>query len=197
MLARFIGAILAGAVLTACVQQPQSTVAGGNLSPDVLLEKAHALAELELARLSAAEMIYRNKVWGHVYTNEDNGNRNEIVMKYYRNFLRTEVVDVKRTDSLLYPVEFIIRYDFDYLGTQGENANYSTLAQVANNVKKDNAFQVIASDSLVRQYRCDGNAECDTIVPDLLPRPNFWNLNPTAVARGILEVYDLSALAGS
>lgn len=166
-------------------------------SVDVLLEKAQQLAKSELARLSAAEMIYRNRVCDHVYTSQDRGIRTDMVMKFYRNFRNAEVVDVKRTDSLLYPVEFVIRYDFDSLGTQGEAASYTNLAQAAKKVKNDNVFKVFASDSMVLTYECNALGECDTAIPEFLPRPNFWELNQIAVTYGILEIDDLSALADS
>jgi len=192
--------IAVGAALVGCEPlSPRAGSGGGEVaaSNDVLLEKAQRLAESELARLSAAEMIYRNLVYDHIYVDEDNGVRTDILMKYYRNFRGTEVVDVKRTDSLLQPLEFVIRYDFDMIGTRIEAGLPKTMVETARKVKNDNAFQIYASDSLVRLYRCDAAGECGAVGPELLPRPNYWELNPWAKANGVLQVEDLSLLAGS
>ncbi len=188
--------LIGGAVIScAPVTQPGSGDTAVT-NQETLMERARQLAEQELARLSAAEMIYRNKVYDHVYVDEDNGVRTDILMKYYRNFRGAEVLDLKRTDSLLYPLEFVIRYDFDMLGTRTEAGLPTTMAETAKKVKNDNSFRVYASDSLVRQYRCDASGEHDQSIAELLPRPNYWELNPWAKAYGVLQVEDLTALAG-
>lgn len=189
---------IAGA-MAACtrVAPPSGGASTGDGATQALLEKAQKLAESELARLSAAEMIYRNKVYDHVYIDEDNGVRTDILMKYYRSFRAAEVVDVKRTDSLLFPVEFIIQYDYDLIGTGMEAGLPATMAKAAKKVKNDTAFQVYSSESLTRQYRCDSAGDCDILDPDLLPRPNYWELNAWAKKYGVLQVDDMSLLAGS
>ncbi len=167
------------------------------VTQDVLLKKAEELAKSELARLAAAEMIYRNKVYDHIYFDEDNGVRTDVLMKYYRNFHDMEVLDVKRTDSLLYPVEFEIRYDFDMLGTKEVAGPPNTLTELAKSVKNDNAFQLYISDSLVRTYRCGETGECAVMNPDSLPRPNYWELNAWVKSHGVLQVEDMTQITGS
>lgn len=195
-----LASILIAGLIVSCgqVMSPASKGATASAVPkDALLKKAEELAKSELARLSAAEMIYRNKVYDHVYFDEDNGVRTDILMKYYRNFRDSEVLDVKRTDSLLHPVEFEIQYNFDMLGTKGEAGLPKTMTEVAKRVKNDNAFQVHAALSLVRTYRCSEAGECDVLNPDLLVRPNYWELNSWAAAHGVLSVEDMTQLAGS
>ncbi len=148
---------------------------GSGVQPPVgLLARATALAETELLRLNAAEMIYRNKVYVHVFAmtsgSMDPARR---CMKLYRRFAGFEIADIETTPSILHPIKLSIRYDFDLIGTRGEPAQRMNAALVRG-VQQDRAFIVHRSESLLRQYLC--NAEGEVVaMPPLPERPNIFN----------------------
>jgi hypothetical protein len=148
--------------------------AAGQAEAAALMARATALAEDELVRLNAAEMVYRNKVYVHTYTMEAfASNPARQYMKLYREFTGYEIEDIERTPSLLKPVKFLIRFDFDLVGTRGEGGNPHDPA-VIRRVQGDHAFIVHGRESLTREYICDAGGRVVSEPPSP-ERPNIYS----------------------
>jgi hypothetical protein len=141
---------------------------------DALVASARALAQDELTRLNAAEMIYRNKVYVHVYTMAEAAlPPSRQCMKLYRQFKDCDVEDIERTPSLLHPIKFSIRFNFDLIGTRGEPAQRLDPALIKS-VQNDHAFVVHKTESIVREYFADLAGKVISR-PPLPERPNFFS----------------------
>ena len=73
---------------------------------DFLRGEAVKLAEAELARLSAIELVYRNKVYYHSFSIPQTWLKGGAYVKMYRQFTDYSVVNITHTTSLLHPVAF-------------------------------------------------------------------------------------------
>jgi hypothetical protein len=145
--------------------------------PDVLLAKAQALAKSDMARMAAAEMVYRNKVFIHSLDlpNATIGSTN-LYMKLYRRFTGYQVVDIEKTNSVLRPIKFVIRYTVERVGTRelrGRVGDSTPLEQA----EHDGAFLVRDRDTVLREYFCNGQGEVLEMPSPILERPNFWIKN--------------------
>ncbi len=148
--------------------------ADGSALPDESTLKAWAqeLGESELRKLAAAEMIYRNAVFEHLL--EGDLSVSCTYMKLYRQFREFEVVDIARSESILRPVRYTIRYDYDLLGTSTEHQSRVRDLSLAREAASDMYFSKITEDSLTRTYDSDGIGRPVNNYPPQLERPNYW-----------------------
>jgi len=201
---RFLGLFLliAGTLGAGCSPQREGSYSGNRAgeslpqipSGDVLLSWANELGAAELAKLAAAEMVYRNRTYAYVLNTGDT-NINYVFGKYFRQFRGFEVLDVERSSSLLHPAKYRIRYDFDLLGTFMRTGRPNdTAAQAAS--LKDYVFLKDGQDSLTREYLSDIDSKpLDTYSP-FLERPNYWayknTVNPFGYSWSMFEITDHS-----
>ena len=142
--------------------------------PAVLIEKANALGKSEIARLAAAEMIYRNKVYIHAFQLDgSSGQPIRLFMKLYRQFTGYEVVDIERSSSVLRPLKISIRFNYDRIGTRDVKGNTGD-TELRSQVEADVAFITHDSESIVREYPCNAQGEVVKLPSPVLDRPNFW-----------------------
>ncbi len=144
--------------------------------PQTLMKKANAIAESEIARLAAAEMLYRNKVMIHAYEMDllaGTSPATEVWIKLYRSFTGFEVLDIERAPSLLAPLKITIRFDYDRVGTREVRGNRSTPG-LYDLVRQDVAFIVHDKESIVREYSCSGRGDPIRLPSPILKRPNIW-----------------------
>lgn len=170
-------------VPTACQQRssPADSDSGAeetNAYRDMLLEKANALAESEMARLAATELVYRNQVETQEFVLPVVGSRTGTVIKMYREFTGYEVIDVVRSDSLLCPIEIAVRYDFDMLGTQPRSFGAPDAETLTRN---DFEFDVLWQGNLAHVYQCDREGELLGALLEL-PRANFYERGATGAS---------------
>jgi hypothetical protein len=142
--------------------------------PEVLVQKAEALAKADIAKMAAAEMVYRNHVFIHGI--EPNGGQmlpTYVFMKMYRRFTGYEVTEVERTSSVLRPIKFTIRFDSERVGTRFIKAPKESVESLRE-AESDNAFSVLDREAIVRAYYCDAQGNLIDGPSPILPRPNYW-----------------------
>lgn len=146
-----------------------------------LQAKAGKLAEAEISRLSAAEMIYRNEAklyTTHVpITMELTGGWT----KLYREYTNYDVFDVYRSESLIYPVTIELRFEYDLVGTPYRSIHGSESMKQA---QTDTDYSVVRSGTLIRRYRCDALGDYVGKIPDLPPRPHYFEDQDPTAAQG-------------
>ncbi|MCH7959445.1 MAG: hypothetical protein IID08_04915 [Candidatus Hydrogenedentes bacterium] len=135
-----------------------------------LLARAEELAQSEIARLAAEALVYRSNAELHETILPVIGSKVGVYVKMYREFTGYEVVDIVRSNSILYPVEIAIRFDFDVLATEVRSIGAPD-AQV--HAQADYRFRVFRQDSVRRRYRCDPEGNPVDILPEL-PRLKFY-----------------------
>lgn len=138
---------------------------------DQLKAKAKALAERELGRMAATEMLYRNVVESQTPAYDQLPSSLGAWVKIYRNFEGYEVKDIIRSDSYLSPIEYEIEYRYTIMSTRPV---MSLGAEGAQSAIKNSFFDPVADRTVVYTYKCDawGNAVGD--LPKLLDRVNYY-----------------------
>ncbi|PCJ56197.1 MAG: hypothetical protein COA73_12620 [Candidatus Hydrogenedentota bacterium] len=138
---------------------------------EMLLGKANDLAERELARIMAAELLYRNVP---EYFEPYHIGRQQIIpvwVKQYRHFQSYEIADIYRSDSYLYPMVYEIHYIYDYMHTPPRSmSGEKNPKETATN---DKDFKISNSSYLIRRYRCDANGDYIGDLPEFAPRPKY------------------------
>lgn len=133
--------------------------------------KAEAFAQAELARMNAAEMMYRNKVTLHEITIPASGNISRVKVKMYREFTGYEVVDIYRSDSVLAPIVYEIKYQYNLYSTPARNSANKVEYELA---EHDTKFFLDGQYAITRRYPCAPNGEYAGTLPPLPPRPDFF-----------------------
>lgn len=170
----FFAPLLAFAADPAPGSVNKSTSSYDFAEPQVLAQKAEALAKADLAKMAAAEMVYRNHVFIHVFQLQAGTNvPTYLFMKLYRSFSGYEVVDIEKTSSVLRPIKFTIRYDADRIGTRDIKASKEN-QEALQQAERDKAFMARDKESITRQYYCDAQGNVIEAPSPILPRPNFW-----------------------
>jgi hypothetical protein len=93
--------------------------------------------------------------------------------KYFRQFRSFTVEDIERTDSVLRPMKYTIRYDFDLFSTSPVLGN-PTGTDFLQRVRSDYFFRNDRSDSLVRVYESGPDFKPVSSFVPFLDRPNYW-----------------------
>ena len=138
---------------------------------DMLLEKANELALSELARLSAAELLYRNTPTPHRIEMADLAPNIGVYTKIYRSFNDYEITDIARSNSFLHPVSYEITFKYDILATDTRPFSLPNAEQLAGG---DAQFSVISSNRMTRTYPARADGEPLGHLPELPPRPDFY-----------------------
>jgi hypothetical protein len=136
-----------------------------------MLHKAETLAEEEMARLAAIELLYKNISEMQMEIIPAELRRVGGWVKSYRKYTGYEINDIYRSDSYLNPIVFEIAYQFDQFHTEvrtWENMKSQGLSM------KDKKFKMIKKDALIRRYRCDENGDYLGNLPEMPPRPSIF-----------------------
>lgn len=141
---------------------------------DFLTQKAAELADAELARLSAIELMYRDKTYFHSYRMSQGNIFGAAYAKIYRQFTDSRLVDITRSESILHPLVLTIDFDYDILASELilSNIKDRQKAFAAHNLK---TYTVSRSATTRRVYICDEKARPLDPLPPPLPRPNVWD----------------------
>ena len=142
--------------------------------PDYLKQKAAELADSELARLSAIELMYRDKTYFYSFHIPDTTISGAAYAKVYRQFTKSRLVDITSTDSIFHPVQITIDFQYDILGSDPvlSKTKDPQKAITAHN-HKTYAFSRSATER--RVYLCDEKGQPMDPFPPPLPRPNYWD----------------------
>lgn len=135
--------------------------------------KARDLALEELARMSAADLVYRNQSELHTRESLMMNTRTGVYVKLYRDFKAYSIIDIYRSDSIMAPISFEIRYTYDIIGTtprQMEDTDSEALSQ------RDSVYEDLGTYQLTRWYECDEDGNYLGNLPVLPSRPDFYTL---------------------
>lgn len=185
--------LLAIAGLTSCIgQDPPESAQDAGLTPilhfdfgqpmgmtraeyaDLLTQEAVELAKTELARLSAIELMYRNKTYLHKFRWTQGPDISGLAYaKVYRQFTDYKLVDITSSKSIFSP--FLLKIDFDYdilttelVETKGRDHEK---ALTAHSLK---TYTVSRSATTRLVYSCDEKGQLLALPPPL-PRLNVFD----------------------
>ena len=94
-----------------------------------------------------------------------------VYIKLYRNFTGYEVVDIYRSDSLIRPIAYAIRFYYKILATAPQHIDLPNAKELA---EQDNTFSLLSKHNLTRYYACDVNGDYMGNLPDVPARPNYY-----------------------
>lgn len=141
---------------------------------DFLEQKARDLAESEMARLSADELAFRDKMYYYGLEIPDTIISHGAYAKMYRQFTGYELVDITYSDSLFHPILFTIDFKYDILVSEPVFVERESRADAqAANINKNYRFH--RSDKVRRTYACDEKGSPQEPLPPPLERPNYWD----------------------
>ncbi len=140
---------------------------------DFLKQKAAELADAELARLSAIELMYRDKTYYHSFQMQQGNIAGSAYAKVYREFTDSRLVDITSSESILRPFLITIDFDYDILASEAVQTRMidHQKALTARNFK---TYAVSRSATTRLVYSCDEKGRLLALPPPL-PRPNVWD----------------------
>lgn len=140
---------------------------------DYLEQKARDLADNEMARLSAVELTFRDKLYYHGLEVPATDISHGAYAKMYRQFTSHKLLDITYSDSLFHPILFTIEFKYDILVSEPVFVEHEnrTDAQTANTNK---IYHFHRSDKVRRTYPCDEKGSPQEPLPPPLKRPNYW-----------------------
>ena len=141
---------------------------------DYLKQKATDLAEADMARLSAVELVYRDKMYYYGYQNSVATISHGAYAKMYRQFTGYEVLDIIHSDSLFHPILFTIEFDCDILVTEPVFVERESRKE-AQNAHTNKTYRFQRSHKVRRTYTCDEKGSPQQPLPPPLERPNYWD----------------------
>lgn len=136
--------------------------------------EAAKLAESELARLSAIELVYRNELYYHSFNIPGTYSKGGAYVKMYRQFTEYAIIDITHPISLLHPIFVTIEFNYDIIATDPILVDSEDMeaAQTARNRGNPVYFR---SGSVRRFYRCDEMGVPESPLPAPPKRPNYWD----------------------
>ncbi len=139
-----------------------------------LMVEAAKLAESELARLSAIELVYRNKLYYHSFYIPGTYNKGGAYVKMYREFTDYSIVDISHSVSILHPISVLVEFNYDIVATDPVLVDGEDIAgaRTARNRANPNFFR---RDSVRMYYPCDELGVPELPLPAQLARPNYWD----------------------
>lgn len=167
----YISIIALGLVLIIGCARPGTNDTSDSTDSDELIAKAEALAQSELMRLNAIEMVYRNIPEVHRYSSPATLTPESGWVKVYRRISSFEVNDVRRTDSVLHPVIYEVDYKYDVFGTLYRNNRIINALELS---RSDSQFAIRYSGVIKHTYQCDTNGDLVKNTGLILTRPNFF-----------------------
>ena len=141
---------------------------------DYLEQKARVLAETEMARLSAIELVYRDKMYYYGFEIPGIGVSHGAYAKMYRQFTGYELVDITYSDSLFHPILFAIEFNYDILLSEPVYVERENRKDAQNAYINKN-YHFHRSDKVRRTYSCDEKGSPQQPLPPPLERPNYWD----------------------
>lgn len=114
--------------------------------------KAMELAEHEMVRFSMAEQEWKDSV--NFYRHDwipiagDDG----VYSKAFRHFTNFNVENIRLIDSLIHPIECVIKFEFDVYTTEGRHSSFE---ESEDRALEDDEYRMRYSDNLVVTYLGD------------------------------------------
>jgi hypothetical protein len=136
-----------------------------------LKEKAFIIGQNELARFNAADLLYKNIPALHSIQIPIMMTYNHVWAKTYRRFTDFAVSDVRRSESLISPISFLITFQYDQFSTEGHGTELGNAKELA---MADSSFTLRFSDSFTRDYVCNDEGVLLDLIPPLPKRPDFF-----------------------
>lgn len=136
-----------------------------------LRQLAENLAREEMAKFNRIEETYKDVVSLDEQPNNEATTGGGVYYKKYRVFKRCEVLDVKRTDSYLKPIEMVVRFHYDLMGTTPRHTDFPDSASVAS---RDTTYEKLRERWITRRYRCDYTGRYDGALPEVPPPDNLY-----------------------
>jgi len=134
----------------------------------MLREKAEALAESELRAFNEIEAQYKTVVRQHPQP-KNPMNPAGLYTKCYREFTDAQVLDIYRSESLVYPVTYRIRFSFNLYATERVHVELEGARERAEAATE---FELIQTSWVDRRYPCSLDG---TYSGGLLPAPPHHN----------------------
>lgn len=153
---------------------------------EYLSDKAGKLAQRELARLSAIELMYRNKTYYHEFFYAGVGIQGGAYAKLYRQFTDYTLIDITHSDSLLRPITFAYEFTYDLIGTDPVVIGYQD-PKSAREAHANQDFHFYRTGTVKRRYDCDENGEPLGDLPLPPPRPNYWDNGKSSMQQFSIE----------
>lgn len=139
-----------------------------------LEQKARNLAESEMARLSAVELAFRDKLYYYGLEIPGTYVSHGAYAKMYRQFTGYELVDITFSDSLFHPILFTIEFKYDILVSEPVFVKHEGRAD-AQTADTNKTYHFHRSDMARRTYSCDEKGSPQEPLPPPLERPNYWD----------------------
>ncbi len=141
---------------------------------DLLKQNAVDFADAELARLSAIELMYRDKTYFHSFRMSLGDITASAYAKTYRQFTDSRLVDITRSESILHPLLLTIDFDYDILASELvlSKMRDRRKASTAHSLK---TYTFSRSGTTRHVYICDEMGRPLDPLPPPLPRPNVWD----------------------
>lgn len=136
-----------------------------------LRRQAEALAETELAKFNRVEETYKATVRLDLQPTNEATTGGGVFYRKYRHFKRFEVVDVERTNSYLKPIQMVIRFHYDLMGTTPRHTDFPDSERLA---AQDSTFEKLRERYITRRYKCDYRGTYDGALPEIPPLDNLF-----------------------
>ncbi len=155
-----------------------------------LMGWAKKLGARELEKLAAAEMLYRNHTYQHLL---NTGDLDPVVHygKYFREFRSFDVENIELTGSVIHPVKYTIRYDFDLFGTVFRRGQLRD-THLAEEARADYFVTPDLRDSILREYESDEGCRPIDAKNPVLERPNYWAYRTDAIFGHTWDLNDVT-----
>jgi hypothetical protein len=138
------------------------------------MEKAHALAEEELAKFNEIERTYMGA--SRLYRIPHPALiQMGVYVKLYREFTSCEVEDILLTRSLRYPIAYRIRFDYEIYATYPRHVINDKQAKQKS--LSDTEFSVLRDGQVRRRYKVDAQGNYKGDLPRL-PKPEGYYGQP-------------------
>ena len=133
-------------------------------------ERINRLAESELARMNAAELMYRDTVYRHTFRTADTGEVYDVYAKVYRHYSGYKLLDLHRSRSRGNELSFRIRFDSEVLTSEARFARDSGSLEAA---QGDSAFDMLGGDAVVQAYPFGRSRFIPGYLPPTPERPAY------------------------
>lgn len=141
----------------------------------------------EMARMNAAESVYRDVVERYEARPSDAVPQSHVFLKLYRNYTRYEILGMRSGESESYPIDVRIRFEYNVLSTHPRPADDAGSADAA---RADTNFDTLRQESIVFEYPYRLWRRFDSAYsPPILSRPNYFQDPEEEYARTAEEIF--------
>ena len=135
-------------------------------------DEGAAFAQAEMARLNAAEGVYRETVQRHESDASGAHAPSSVVVKLYRNYTAGEIAELLGPASESGELRLQIRFDYDLLSTRPRDTDDTGSAEAA---RADGKFSLLRHGSLVQEYAYRLGSDFDSMpLPPIPSRPKYF-----------------------